>query len=73
MFAHEAAAVDPRTNHVYETQDKSDGRFYRSDRAGVLAGRPAFILQPPARPRRQCPVRHRRHHLLRQRSPWFTV
>ncbi len=29
MFAHEAAAVDPRTNWVYETEDKPDGRFYR--------------------------------------------
>ena len=28
-FAHEAAAVDPRTNYVYETEDESDGRFYR--------------------------------------------
>lgn len=28
-FKHEAAAVDPRTNYVYETEDESDGRFYR--------------------------------------------
>ncbi|WP_084196983.1 alkaline phosphatase PhoX [Solimonas soli] len=28
-FAHEAVAVDPRTNIVYETEDKPDGRFYR--------------------------------------------
>jgi secreted PhoX family phosphatase len=28
-FAHEALAVDPRTNIVYETEDESDGRFYR--------------------------------------------
>ncbi|MFP5304796.1 MAG: alkaline phosphatase PhoX [Gammaproteobacteria bacterium] len=29
MFSHEAAAVDPRTNYVYETEDKGDSRFYR--------------------------------------------
>lgn len=29
MFSHEAAAVDPATNIVYETEDKGDGRFYR--------------------------------------------
>jgi uncharacterized protein len=29
MFAHEATAVDPATNIVYETEDKGDGRFYR--------------------------------------------
>lgn len=29
VFSHEAAAVDPRTNIVYETEDKPDGRFYR--------------------------------------------
>jgi secreted PhoX family phosphatase len=28
-FTHEAAAVDPATNIVYETEDESDGRFYR--------------------------------------------
>lgn len=28
-FKHEAAAVDPRTNIVYETEDEPDGRFYR--------------------------------------------
>lgn len=28
-FAHEATAVDPRTNIVYETEDESDSRFYR--------------------------------------------
>ncbi len=29
VFAHEAAAVDPKTNIVYLTEDKPDGRFYR--------------------------------------------
>lgn len=29
VFSHEAAAVDPRSNYVYETEDQSDGRFYR--------------------------------------------
>lgn len=29
MFSHEAAAVDPATNQVYLTEDKTDGRFYR--------------------------------------------
>ena len=28
-FAHEATAVDPETNIVYETEDESDSRFYR--------------------------------------------
>ncbi|MGH8444160.1 MAG: alkaline phosphatase PhoX [Solimonas sp.] len=28
-FAHEAVAVDPRTNILYETEDKGNGRFYR--------------------------------------------
>lgn len=28
-FKHEAAAVDPRTNQVYLTEDVPDGRFYR--------------------------------------------
>lgn len=28
-FSHEAAAVDPATNIVYETEDEGDGRFYR--------------------------------------------
>lgn len=28
-FAHEALAVDPATNIVYETEDEPDGRFYR--------------------------------------------
>ncbi|MGH2726440.1 MAG: alkaline phosphatase PhoX, partial [Actinomycetota bacterium] len=28
-FKHEAAAVDPATNHVYLTEDVSDGRLYR--------------------------------------------
>jgi secreted PhoX family phosphatase len=28
-FAHEAAAVDPKRGHVYLTEDKPDGRFYR--------------------------------------------
>jgi secreted PhoX family phosphatase len=28
-FAHEAAAVDPVHEHVYLTEDESDGRFYR--------------------------------------------
>ncbi len=29
LFSHEAAAVDPRSNIVYETEDEGDGRFYR--------------------------------------------
>lgn len=29
VFQHEAAAVDPRREHVYLTEDVSDGRFYR--------------------------------------------
>ena len=28
-FSHEAAAVDPRTGHVYLTEDRPDGRLYR--------------------------------------------
>lgn len=28
-FSHEAAAVDPQTLHVYLTEDRTDGRFYR--------------------------------------------
>jgi secreted PhoX family phosphatase len=28
-FSHEAIAVDPATNIIYETEDQSDGRFYR--------------------------------------------
>ena len=28
-FAHEAVAVDPKTQHLFLTEDRSDGRFYR--------------------------------------------
>lgn len=38
-FNHEAAAVDPRTGIVYETEDRSNGLFYRfvPDHPGELA------------------------------------
>ena len=38
-FSHEAAAVDPKRDHVYLTEDKPDGRFYRftPDQAGDLS------------------------------------
>ena len=29
LFVHEAAAVDPDTNLIYQTEDRSDGGFYR--------------------------------------------
>jgi hypothetical protein len=35
-FKHEAAAVDLEHRHVYLTEDKSDGAFYRFEAAGVL-------------------------------------
>ncbi len=28
-FAHEALALDPRTNYVYETEDSGSSGFYR--------------------------------------------
>src|SRR5690606_22117551 len=40
-FRHEAAAVDPVHGHIYLTEDKPDGKFYRYVPAGRLAdGRP---------------------------------
>ena len=38
-FNHEAIAVDPRTGHVYETEDRMDGLLYRftPDQPGKLA------------------------------------
>jgi hypothetical protein len=38
-FPHEAAAVDPKTGYVYETEDQGDGCFYRfrPDRYGDLS------------------------------------
>jgi secreted PhoX family phosphatase len=36
-FAHEAAAVDPVRRHVYLTEDKPDGRFYRFTPANPAA------------------------------------
>ncbi|HMJ11672.1 MAG TPA: alkaline phosphatase PhoX [Polyangiaceae bacterium] len=37
-FKHEAAAVDPRHQHVYLTEDESDGRFYRFVPANLTRG-----------------------------------
>jgi uncharacterized protein len=43
-FNHEAAAIDPRTGHVYLTEDDPNGRLYRfvpdrpGDRAGLDSG-----------------------------------
>jgi len=40
-FAHEALAVDPETNIIYETEDESDGRLYRFvPEAPNVGGRP---------------------------------
>lgn len=41
LFVHEAAAVDPLTHQVYQTEDRSDGGFYRFSPADpMLEGRP---------------------------------
>jgi uncharacterized protein len=42
LFAHEAAAVDPFHRHVYLTEDRPDGRFYRfapTDWPSLASGR----------------------------------
>ena len=41
LFVHEAAAVDPATHQIYQTEDRSDGGFYRFSPADpMLGGRP---------------------------------
>lgn len=41
LFVHEAAAVDPTTHQIYQTEDRSDGGFYRFTPADPqLGGRP---------------------------------
>lgn len=38
-FKHEAAAVDPKTGHIYLTEDQPDGKFYRFTPASYEPGR----------------------------------
>jgi secreted PhoX family phosphatase len=42
VFKHEAAAIDPVNNHVYLTEDQSDGMFYRFVPTSVKSGRIDF-------------------------------
>ena len=43
VFAHEAAAVDPRSGRIYLTEDEKDGGIYRFTPPGVTAaGRPVL-------------------------------
>jgi len=38
LFVHEAAAVDPETHQIYQTEDRSDGGFYRFSPSDPMPG-----------------------------------